>query len=276
MGNKKRARDRDRTSASQADKYDLYQRSVQTPDHEIPIFHRFFKREYGRAPLLLREDFCGTFAVGCEWVKSKKERIAFGVDIDPEPLAWGREHNLARLKAKQQDRVHLLQQDVRQVDDRKVDIVAAQNFSFMIFKTRDALRAYFEAAFANLKREGLLVIDLMGGPESMEEDREDVTGYQGFKYVWDQARLDPITHDCRFHIHFRFKDGSELKRAFTYDWRFWMLPEVRELLIEAGFRRADVYWEGTDPKTGEGNDKYRRREHADNDPAWICYVVGVK
>jgi hypothetical protein len=46
--------------------------------------------------------------------------------------------------------------------------------------------------------------------------------------------------------------------------------------LEAGFRRADVYWEGTDSKTGKGNDVYRRREHAESDPAWVAYVVGVK
>ena len=80
----------------------------------------------------------------------------------------------------------------------------------------------------------------------------------------------------QFCIHFRFKDGSALSRAFQYDWRLWTLPEIRELLIEAGFERADVYWEGTDKETGEGTDVYRRREHAESDPAWIAYVVGVK
>jgi hypothetical protein len=110
----------------------------------------------------------------------------------------------------------------------------------------------------------------------MEEDRQDVTEHPGFDYVWEQHRFDPITHDCRFYIHFRFKDGSKLHRAFVYDWRFWTLPEVCELLLEAGFRRTDVYWEGTDPKTGEGNDIFRIRKHAPCEPAWISYVAAIK
>ncbi|GIS90868.1 MAG: hypothetical protein CM1200mP20_09090 [Pseudomonadota bacterium] len=35
------------------------------------------------------------------------------------------------------------------------------------------------------------------------------------------------------------------------------LPELEELLLEAGFSRTVVHWEGTDPKTGEGNGEYR-------------------
>jgi hypothetical protein len=50
---------------------------------------------------------------------------------------------------------------------------------------------------------------------------------------------------------------------------------VRELLEEAGFSRVDVYWEGT-AENGEGNGIYRRRKHAEADPSYIAYVVGVK
>ena len=48
------------------------------------------------------------------------------------------------------------------------------------------------------------------------------------------------------HIHFEFTNGSRLKRAFTYEWRLWTLPEIRELLGEAGFSRSTVYWEDRD------------------------------
>ena len=75
------------------------------------------------------------------------------------------------------------------------------------------------------------------------------------------------------YIHFRFPDGSELKKAFRYEWRLWGMAEVREALVEAGFERADVYWEGTD-KRGEGNGVFSHREKAENTDAWIAYVVG--
>src|SRR5690606_14232288 len=115
----------------------------------------------------------------------------------------------------------------------KADVLAAQNFSFWIFKTRDALRDYFKYACDNLAERGILVADMMGGSECWEEEHRDVRKIKDFKYVWEQARINPITHEALFHIHFKFKDGSKLERAFSYDWRFWTLPEVCELLKEA-------------------------------------------
>lgn len=267
---------RTKSLAQRADRHKLYQRSVQVPEHEAWLLDRIHKRAFGKPARVLREDFCGTFAVCCEWVKRGKDRRAIGVDLDPEPLAWGRKHNLSRLKEAAQGRVQLMQEDVRRVVGPKADIVTAENFSFWIFKTRPELREYFRAARANLARRGVLVLDMMGGGESMAEDHQDFKSYRGFEYVWDQARFDPITHHCTNHIHFRFPDRSELKRAFTYHWRFWTLPEVRELLLEAGFRDVHVYWEDTNRRTGKGTDVYRIRKHADGDPAWICYVAAVK
>ena len=263
--------------ASRADRYDLYQRSVQSPEHEVAFFRRVFATTYGRRARLLREDFCGAGVVSCEWVRSHRERRAIGIDIDPVPLAWGREHNVARLPASARQRVALERGDARRIVGPKADLVAAQNFSFQCFKTRPDLKRYFKAAHGNLARQGLLCLDLMGGAELLADDRpEEVKSFRRFKYVWEQKRFDPITHDCEFFIHFRFPDGSALERAFHYRWRLWTIPEIRELLVEAGFRRADVYWEDTDRRTGKGNDTYRRRERAESDAAWICYIVAVK
>ena len=77
------------------------------------------------------------------------------------------------------------------------------------------------------------------------------------------------------HIHFKFPDGSKIKRAFTYDWRLWTLPELRELLIEAGFAKVRVYWEGDD---GDGGGNGEFKEHATGEPdlAWIAYIVAEK
>jgi cyclopropane fatty-acyl-phospholipid synthase-like methyltransferase len=164
---------------------------------------------------------------------------------------------------------------VREVAGEKADVVSAENFSYFIFRTRDALRTYFEAARQNLADEGLFVIDIMGGSETVEEDHKEERKLDGFRYVWEQHRVDPITAHATFFIHFRFRDGSELHRAFRYDWRLWTIPEVRELLLEAGFSRVDVYWEGTD-EDGDGDGIYRKRKHAESDPSWIAYIVGVK
>jgi len=49
--------------AALADKFELYVRSVQSPDVEVAFFDRAFRGRYGRRPQVLREDFCGTAAV---------------------------------------------------------------------------------------------------------------------------------------------------------------------------------------------------------------------
>lgn len=261
-------------TAANADKYALYIRSVQAPDYDVKFFRRAFKSAYGRTPEVLREDFCGTAVVCAEWVK-KAGATAYGVDLDPEPLEYGRTHFIDALSDEAKARVHLIEGDVRTAKTPKADVLAAQNFSYYLFKTRDELREYFRTCRRHLKDEGVVVLDLFGGAEVQEDEHEDVTEHKDFDYIWEQASFDPITYEAVFHIHFRFRDKSKIKRAFTYDWRLWTIPEVRETLLEAGFAKAEAYWEGTDDD-GEGSGVYRRATHGTADPAWNAYVVGVK
>ncbi|RMG14071.1 MAG: class I SAM-dependent methyltransferase [Planctomycetota bacterium] len=263
------------TKAERSDKYALYQRSVQAPDADIEFFDQVFERLHGRKPTTLREDFCGCALTCCEWVRTRPENRAWGVDLDPEPLAWGREHNLSRLDEEQRARVTLIRGDVREARrDPKVEVVAAQNFSFCIFKRREDLKGYFAAAREGLVDGGIFVLDIFGGPESIAP-AEDETEHKGFSYIWDQKSYDAINNEIQCAIHFSFKDGSRLEDAFTYDWRLWTIRELKELLEEVGFRRADAYWEGCD-EDGEGNGEFTLQDHADQEDAWIAYVVGVK
>jgi hypothetical protein len=66
-----------------------------------------------------------------------------------------------------------------------------------------------------------------------------------------------------------------MARAFSYRWRLWTIPEIRELLDEAGFRKSEVYSESTDRRTGRGNGVFRVRESADSDPGWIGYIAAL-
>ncbi|HEY2773295.1 MAG TPA: class I SAM-dependent methyltransferase [Candidatus Binatia bacterium] len=263
------------TMADQADKYDLYIRAVQSPDVEVSFFDRTFRRHYGRRPTTLREDFCGTAAVCYEWVRSSPARRAIGVDIDGEPLAWGAQRFGAELKNGQGSRIRLVHGDVRTTRS-KSEVIAAQNFSYFCFETREALGTYFRHVRRCLDDEGMLVMDVLGGSEVIEDDREEETRFGRFRYVWEHRDFDPVSHHCSYAIHFRFRDGSELRNAFRYEWRLWSLPELRELLAEAGFSSSEVYWEATDRKTGEGNGIYRKRDRGDADPAWVVYLVGWK
>jgi hypothetical protein len=78
------------------------------------------------------------------------------------------------------------------------------------------------------------------------------------------------------HIHYVFPDNSRLEKAFSYDWRLWTLPEIRELLSEAGFANTTVYWEGTDEASNEGDGIFKPADVGDADPGWICYLVAEK
>ena len=266
---------RKKLTAKTADRFDLYERSVQCPEADIPFLERVFQDHNGRSPLSLREDFCGSALLCAEWVKSLDGRTAEGIDLSEEVLTWGNEHNVQPLGAKA-DRVQLLQQDVMTPKTPLVDIQCAFNFSYCTFKERKTLLKYFQGVHASLKDDGLFFLDIHGGTESMELLEEE-NEKDGFSYIWEQGEYDPMHAHRVSWIHFKFKDRSKIKRAFTYDWRIWTIPELRDLLDDAGFRLTEVYWEGTDPDDEEeGNGVYERVEKGDNDPSFISYVVGIK
>ena len=261
--------------AKQADVYALYEESVQDPEADVDLVDRVFKSHFDRHPESLREDFCGTAATACEFVRRRPGNRASGVDLDPEPLAYAEEHHLARLSDDQRSRITLIQGDVLDVEHGPVDVTVAFNFSYFIFKQRSQLLGYFEKSRARLGDQGIFVIDLYGGADAqrtLTETRE----HDDFDYVWDQDVFDPIQGRVVNYIHFEFEDGSRLNKAFTYDWRLWSIPELRDLLQEAGFSQVDAYWEQTDKKTGEGNGIYYKATQALDDPAYVSYIVAVR
>lgn len=263
------------TLASQADRHELYEKAVQGPEEDTKFFRRYYKKVTGRLPRTFREDFCGTATLSAHWVKLDPSHEAYGVDLHGPTLDWGRKRNIEPLTDDQQSRIHLIQDDVCAVKEPQCDIVCALNFSYGVFKTRDALRGYIQAAFDATAPGGIYCCDAWGGGDTqieMEEERE----VEGFTYIWEQSKFDPMSYNTVCKIHFEMKDGSRIDDAFVYDWRLWTLPELRELFEEVGFTDVHMLWEGTDPDTDEGNGEFRRRKTGDADAAWIAYVVGVK
>lgn len=263
-----------RTMAERAELHELYEESVQAVDSEIEFLEETFRALRGRDAIGFREDFCGTASACCEWVRKDKRRFAIGVDNEASVLEWGRENRLSRLSEADRARVKLLEDDVRTVSADPVDIIGAFNFSYFMFKERAELRDYFTKCRDALTSDGILFLDAFGGSEAYDVQKEK-TKFDNFTYVWDQAHFEPVTHHMTCHIHFRFPDGSKLKEAFSYHWRMWTLPEIRELLLEAGFASARVYWEGED-EDGEGNGEFSEHATGEPDPAWIAYIVAEK
>jgi len=268
---------REPTMAAQADRHHLYELSVQNSESEIDFVDDTYKTLRGRRAKTLREDFCGTANVCCEWVGRRKDNIAIGVDIDQEVLEWGRNNNLSRIPKAARNRIKLLQQDVLQVKTEPVDAVSAMNFSYWLFKERKQLIRYFQQVRKALADDGVFFLDAYGGYDSFREIVEETEHEEegGFTYIWEQAKYEPISGGLICHIHFSFPDGSRMDEAFSYDWRLWTLPEVRDLLAEAGFSKVTVYWQGFD-EDGEADGIFEPAEEGEADAGWICYITAEK
>ena len=267
-----------------SDKHVLYEASVQAVEHEIGFMRRIFRHHRHRDLLHLREDFCGTALLSANWVKMNAGHRALGVDIDPEPLDWGLRHHIHPL-ADAGRRLQLVNANVLDCAKPLTDAVCAYNFSYYLFKQREDLRAYFVHARRCLKPDGLLFLDAFGGLEAMQRAKDtrvvsDATDPFGrkiapFTYEWEHADFDTLSHDITCHIHFVLKNGRRMEKAFTYHWRLWTLPELREILTEAGFTRVEIYTHGW-TRNGEGNNNYIQRKRYENANGWLAYIVGVK
>ena len=256
--------------AVKADRYKLYESSVQCAETEVDFVEYEFKKLRGRRAALLREDFCGTAAVCFEWASRGQENTAIGVDIDGEVLNWANENHLPQLKGTARSNVKLIRGDVLKVSTPQQDVILAMNFSYWLFKERKILLAYFRKVRKNLEIDGIFFLDCFGGSDAYRELKER-TKLDGFTYVWDQAAYNPVNSDISCHIHFHFPDKSKLERAFTYDWRLWTLPEIRELLLDAGFSEVIIYAQAVDPVT-EGPSQMEPVLSMDADLGWIAYV----
>ena len=256
------------------DKYFYYYESVQSPETDVEFFRDAYKELKGRLPETLREDFCGTFAICCEWARLNKSFKAVGVDLDPEPVEYGKAHYLTQLTDEEQSRVDIRLENVLNPELPKADVTVAVNFSYFIFKKRQELLTYFKNALDSLKDDGLFMVDCFGGSQC-QEPNEEKTKHDSHNYYWDQDYFDPVGNHGVFYIHFKPKGGTKHKKVFTYDWRMWSIPEVRDIMEEAGFKKTHIYWEGTEDD-GEGDGEFKRVEKGEDCDSWVAYIVGDK
>lgn len=253
-------------------RFTLYETAVQSTDVDIDFFPRLFRSRTGRLPLALREDFCGTFSLCTAWASSHARRTALGLDLAKAPLAHGRKHHLGKLPAAARKRVTIRRQNVKS-RTKPADLIVAQNFSYFTFHSRDDLIRYFKYCHASLVGDGMLLVDIFGGPEAetlpleRKRFRDPRTG--SFEYFWELHDFNPIDRIANFSIHFRLSDGTALPHAFRYRWRLWTIPEVREMMRAAGFQHTEVLWEDDD-----GNNI--RTERAENEPTWLAYIIAGK
>lgn len=259
-------------------KYELYEKSVQDAPNDAAILDEIFRKIRRRAPRILREDFCGTFSVACEWVKRHALNQSMALDIDPEPLNYGREHHLSKLRPAEQKRVRVLQKNVISVTTPAADLVAACNFSYWIFKERKTMLRYFRAVQKSLKRDGLFFLDIVGGHDMARTHREREEfgrGSKKFTYIWQHKKFNPLTHEGFFSISYKLASGKTYRDVFTYDWRIWTAPELKDILLEAGFKDVKVYLEKED-RQGRGTGEFYAADYEENCACWIAYIIASK
>ena len=261
------------TMAELADRHICYEEAVQCAEAEVDIIDSIFKKLKKRQASTLREDFCGTTNTSCEWIKRRNTNTAICVDLDKDVLDWAKRNKLEKLTAEQLSRISLINENVLNIVNDPVDIVLAMNFSYWIFKERKLMIEYYKKIRNALVDDGIFFSDAYGGYEAFQELKEK-TKNDNFTYIWDQHKYDPISGSAINHIHFKFKDGSKMKKAFTYEWRVWTLPEILEMLVEAGFKPT-VYWEQAD-EDGEGNGEFIPQTEGEADAGWIAYIVSQK
>lgn len=228
------------------DKHELYELCVQSVDHLAPLIRAI----HGGQPKVLGEDFAGTAALSHRWVESSDEAKAIAVDLDAEALAYHRSH----------ERIERHTADVRTIDAR-CDALFVGNFSIGYLHTRAELVEYLKHARSRLSPGGVFLCDTYGGESAFltgEVHRPHPMGDgRVCRYTWEQRDADPTTGMVTDVIHFRIERAGviehELLNAFVYEWRLWSVPELRDAMMEAGFRATQVYAKLADAWDEEGN-----------------------
>ena len=255
------------------DKYLYYKKSVQSPTEDIHFFQKTFKSFFKKPAYTFREDFCGTFYLAYHWIQQHSKNKAIAIDADKEPIDYGNKHHLSKLETKQQKRLKVLNKNVLDKNLPKAEIITVSNFSYYALKERALMLKYFKNVHKALSKKGLFIIDVLGGPDC-EEISEEETQHKNFSYYWDQDCFDPLKRTGQFYIHFKRKGEKKREKVFSYDWRLWSLPELKDILKDAGFSKVHVYWEGTDKK-GEGNGLFKPETTGEICDTWIAYLVSL-
>ncbi len=258
-------------------RYELYEASVQDPQYEVYFYRQVYRKYRKCEPYVLREDFAATFLNSVHWIKQGQSFRSFAVDKAQKPLNYGLKKHSQCLTPNEMSRISIVRSDVISVETEKVDIVGVANFSICYINERKALLQYFCNARKQLKSNGVMILDLLGGTESEDEDRENRKfkfNGQWLTYHWEQKYFNPINRRTLYCIHYTLPNGKKISNVFKYPWRMWTITEITDAFIQAGFKKTIVYWEGENGHGGDGVFKPRKR--AQNDPTWLAYVVALK
>jgi hypothetical protein len=237
------------------EKYYFYEKSVQNVDFEVDFLELLYKKFFLTTPQIFREDFSGSSLLSLEYSKRFSQK-AFCIDLDPEPLNFG--------KKRANKWMTFCQEDVVQTKVQ-ANIIAAFNFSYCIFKKRSELLKYFINVKKTLLKEGFFILDFFGGNEAFLEIRESKKISKEETYYWECEKFNALNQEGIFSIHYKKKSQPIEKRVFSYDWRLWSPVELRDLLEESGFKNISFYL--------EEDDEYVLKQEETMEGCFLGYLV---
>ncbi|MCY2961933.1 MAG: hypothetical protein NTY35_17385 [Planctomycetota bacterium] len=216
---------------------DLYERTVQDPARAVDLL----VSRHGGSPRILGEDFAGSAALSRCWVERVPGGRAIAVDLDGASLGHA-PHPLVE--------AHVL--DARSPTLARLgpcDVVHAGNFSIGELHARAEVLGWARSAHARLVHGGIVAVDTYGGESAwrigaLERRRREHDGSE-IRWLWEQRAADPLTAEVVNALSFRvlWKDEVVIDRpdAFVYRWRLWSVPEIIDVLREAGFAAVDAH-----------------------------------
>ncbi|MCC6320917.1 MAG: methyltransferase domain-containing protein [Phycisphaerales bacterium] len=270
------------------DRFDCYELCVQSPRHVVA----FLRAAHGNAPMVLREDFCGTAAVARRWITETRKHEAgaraVGIDNESAVIFAARER---AAEAGVADAVEFVRGDCTVAEawplDQQTapDVVFVGNFSIGYIHRRADLLAYLSHAQRVLMRAqagfggGIFACDTYGGASAFKlgaiQRKHPGRAGEVIHYTWIHERADPVTAMVENSISFRVeKDGEiiqELPQAFTYRWRLWSIAELRDALLEVGFKFVEVY---KDVNIAPGQPATPVNDASELGDDWIVMIVG--
>ncbi|KAG6541615.1 hypothetical protein Mapa_017008 [Marchantia paleacea] len=165
------------------------------------------------------------------------------------------------------------------------DMVCSFNYSCCCLQKRADLVKYFREALKTINEDGgIFAMDLYGGTSS-ECALKLRRRFEKFSYTWEQEEFDIINRTTRISLHFRLNNNQGvIRHAFSYYWRLWTIPEVKECLLEAGFssvhfwikQMSDTHERDDDEATAtDSKAKYEEVASFLQKDAWNAYIVAV-
>jgi SAM-dependent methyltransferase len=220
--------------------YDVF-----TFDADIPLYLELAKSAGGR----VLEIACGSGRLALPLARAGNSVV--GIDASPHMLA------IARDKLARQQRVHLIQADMREFDattHAPFDLAVCAVKSFAYLTERADQLATLQRIAAHLRRDGLLAIDFMhprpewlGAPVgSMRDDLAQSSTKDGFTLsrVESVVRtdLDRQVRVIRSAYELIDERGAVIAKRFAeWPYRYTFRFEAEHLLERAGFAIEAVY-----------------------------------